>query len=362
MSKKSVGYVHLQWTCPYCDAKNKGVDKKCVNCAAAQPDDVQFEQKAQEEIITDETIIAKAKAGADVHCAYCGTRNEGGTAVCQQCGADLNEGTKRESGHVVGAYRADAAPSVACPYCGSENPADAAVCQNCGAHTSDTNKTQQQQPPSPPAQKKQKLPIGIIIGIVLFLIACCGFLFLSNRTEDEVARVDGVEWKRTINIEALAPVTHNTWEDEIPSNAIRVGTCVSKKHHTQSSPPSTGESTEMCGTPYTIDQGSGLGEVVQDCEYIVYAQWCDYTVEEWAFVREMTAGGTDMNPYWPQTNLSTGERNGAQNASYTVHFAADGQSYTYQTTNESEYMQYQVGTEWILKVNTFGSINEITAP
>ncbi len=361
MSKKSLGYVHMQWVCPYCGAKNKGLDKKCASCAAAQPDDVQFEQAAQEKIITDETTIAKAKAGADVHCAYCGTRNEAETAVCQQCGADLSEGSKRETGRVTGAHRTKAAPPVPCPYCGSENPADAATCQNCGASTS----KEKQAPPSPPSpKKKSKMPIAIVIGIVLFLIACCGFLFLSNRTEDESAKVDGIEWKRTVNVEALVPVTHETWKDEIPNDAIGVGVCVSKEHHTQSNPPSntSSASTEVCGTPYTVDQGSGLGEVVQDCEYIIYAQWCDYTVEEWAVVHEAIADGTDMNPYWPEVNLSAGEREGGRDESYTVDFAADGKSYTYHTGDEAEYKLYRVGTNWVLKVNTFGSVNEVTAP
>ncbi len=358
MSKKSLGYVHMQWTCPYCGAKNKGLDEKCASCAAAQPDDVQFEQAAQEEIIIDKVIIAKGKAGADVHCAYCGTRNEGETAVCQQCGADLSEGSRREAGRIAGAHRTQAAPPVPCLYCGSENPADATTCHNCGASTSVEKKS----PPPLPPKKKSKIPIPIIIGIVLFLIACCGFLLLSNRTEDESARVDGIEWERTINIETLSPVTHETWEDEIPNDAISVGACVSKEHHTQPNPPSTGNSIEVCGTPYTVDQGSGLGEVVQDCEYIVSAEWCDYTVEEWAVVHEATVNGADMNPYWPEARLSAGEREGARNESYTVHFAADGKSYIYHAGNEAEYKLYNVGTDWILKINTFGSVNEVTPP
>ena len=68
MARKSVGYVHMEWTCPNCGTRNKGTAKLCVNCATAQPADVEFEQVAQETLIEDEALIAKAKAGPDIHC------------------------------------------------------------------------------------------------------------------------------------------------------------------------------------------------------------------------------------------------------------------------------------------------------
>lgn len=360
MSKKSLGYVHMQWTCPYCGAKNKGVDKKCHSCAAAQPDDVQFEQAAQDEIIKDEATIAKAKAGADIHCAYCGTRNPAETAVCLQCGADLSEGTAREAGKIVGAHNTEAAPPVACAYCGAENPADAATCQSCGASSS--VKKEPPVAPPPPAKKSNKgMMIGIAIAVFL-LIACCLFMFLSSRTEDQPAQVDSVQWQRSVNVEALGEANHSTWQDQIPNDAIRVGSCTSKERSTQANPPSSGDSREVCGTPYNVDQGNGMSEVVQDCEYVVYDDWCEYTVNEWMVVDTVTASGADLNPYWPQASLSAGEREGGRSESYTVNFSDDGQQFTYNPNNESEYVLYRVGTDWILKVNTFGSINEVVAP
>ena len=42
-----------------------------------------------------------------------------------------------------------------------------------------------------------------------------------------------------------------------------------------------------------------------------------------------------------------------------VYFSADGTRYDYSIDNQSEFNQYQPETEWILKVNTFGNINEV---
>lgn len=70
MARKTVGYVKMEWTCPNCGTRNPGTNAVCSNCATPQPKDVQFEQVAQEELITDEALIAKAKQGPDIHCPF----------------------------------------------------------------------------------------------------------------------------------------------------------------------------------------------------------------------------------------------------------------------------------------------------
>jgi hypothetical protein len=40
-------------------------------------------------MVTDEKAVQAAQAGADIHCAFCGTRNPATAKVCSQCGADL---------------------------------------------------------------------------------------------------------------------------------------------------------------------------------------------------------------------------------------------------------------------------------
>ena len=133
MTKKTVGYVDLEWTCPNCGGRNPGVNKKCATCGFAQPENVQFEQSAQDTLITDTAKIEAAKSGPDIHCPYCGTRNPAGSDRCKQCAGDLTGAKARESGRVVGGMRKEPAPPVKCPSCGTENPATAQKCANCGA-------------------------------------------------------------------------------------------------------------------------------------------------------------------------------------------------------------------------------------
>jgi predicted RNA-binding Zn-ribbon protein involved in translation (DUF1610 family) len=104
MTRKTVGYVELEWTCPNCGTRNRGTDKKCVACGLPQPADIAFEQQVQEELITDQAVAQQAQQGPDIHCPYCGTRNLAGAERCKQCGGDLVGGKARESGRVVGAH------------------------------------------------------------------------------------------------------------------------------------------------------------------------------------------------------------------------------------------------------------------
>jgi len=327
-----------------------------------QPDDVQFEQAAQEQIITDEAEIAKAKAGPDIHCYYCGSRNPAGAATCSQCGADLTEGAAREKGQIMGAHRDKPAPKIVCQSCGTENESDAAKCGQCGSPL-------RQAEPEPPPIKAAPAPAGrnklwmIIAGG--FLLLCCVavivFGALSVRTSDITGTVKDVSWTRAITIEALVPVTREGWRDEIPAGAI-VGRCTEKVRDTEQR--STGEQREVCGTPYSQDTGSGYAEVVQDCttedvyeSVPVYADSCEYTIDEWQKVDEASVKGNDLDPQWPAVGrLIGGQREGERREEYQVTFSTEDGQYTYSPGSEGEYMRYQIGSRWILKVNTFGAV------
>lgn len=358
MVKKTVGYVELEWTCPNCGGKNGGFDQTCQSCGAAQPQDVQFQQAAEEKLLTEEDQVERAKAGPDVHCRFCGTRNEATATACRRCGADLAEGAAREGGRVLGAHRDAPAKPVNCPACGTPNDANASHCSSCGASLA-----QAPPPPKPaarPAARRGRSRTLVLVLGALALIACIvGIVYLASmlfKTEATTGRVEGVEWTRTIAVEALLPAERQDWLDEIPADAP-VGDCQSKLHHTSSEPVAGAE--EVCGTPYTVDTGSGAGEVVQDCEYNVYADWCTYTVDEWQQVDTITLAGDDLNPAWPQVALGEGEREGAWTEEYEVVFAGEGDRYTYSPDGEGEFLQFEPGTTWTLEVNALGQVREV---
>jgi len=204
------------------------------------------------------------------------------------------------------------------------------------------------------------LPWYLFAGLAVLLLVCCVGAYLLARPSKELnGVVRDVSWERRISIEALQPVSREDWRDEIPSDA-RLGNCRRKEHHTQSEEPAPGvEAEKICGTPYTIDQGSGYGKVVQDCVYKVYADWCEYTREEWQEVDASVASGQDLNPYWPQVSLVSDQREGEYSEEYEVNFETEDRSYTYHPGDADEFSRYVIGSKWMLSVNALGGVTSV---
>lgn len=362
MTQKTVGYVELEWTCTYCGTRNPGTQKKCSGCGAMMGEEDQFEAPVQQELITDEAKLAQAKRGMpDIHCPYCGTRNVAGSEKCRHCGGDLTGAKTREKGRVVGAYRAGPMADVPCPYCATPNPANAVKCKKCGGNL------QKPAEPSPAklatkptaAPKPRSRVAGLAIATVVVLMSICAvaYFVLGSRTTDTPAVVQSVMWERSIEIMEERPATHEDWEDQIPSGAL-IGSCSKEFRRTQSEPAPGAE--EVCGTPYTVDQGDGTGKVVQDCEYRIYDNRCEYTVNEWTVVDKVVAQGNDLNPQWPNVSLWSDQREGGRAEEYVVTFRADDRekTYTYDVDSANEFSRFDVGSFWTLKVNAFGNVTD----
>ena len=360
MARKEIGIVELRWTCPNCSGVNPGRARLCGTCGAPMPKDVKFEQAARQELIADEKVKAEAKAGADIHCPYCGTRNPAGAKICSQCSGDLSEAAVREAGQVVGAFSISAAVTINCPRCGAENLDTALACAQCGSSL----KIEAPQPApavgpaATPPKKANPLLWASIAAAVLLVCGVIGYLvLLATRTEAASGVVAAARWERSIPIEALVPVEYDDWQDEIPAGAA-IGSCTEDLRSLQDAPAPN--AVEVCGTPYTIDTGSGLGQVVQDCQYEVYDLRCSYTVEEWRQVDSETLSGVDAAPVWPEPLLEGEQRIGSgREETYTLTFTSGGETYTYTTSDFGLFQQARPGSQWRLNINTFGSLVSI---
>ncbi len=361
MAKKTVGYVELEWACPNCGGKNPGTSKTCKACGAPQPENVQFEQAQGAALLEDEAKIAAAKKGADIHCPYCGTRNLGDATACIQCGGDLVEGRRRASGRVVGAFSAQAGPlaPVKCPSCGAENPGANKTCSACGANLKAdvalaASAATQAEGSRPGAQKK----LWLLIPLVAFILLCCGVAAaLLFRTSEAKGVVQDVAWERSIVVQEIGDVTREAWRDELPDDAQTLS-CSEELRSTENEP--VPGSKEVCGTPYSVDTGSGVAEVVQDCVYEVYDDYCKYSARDWKDVEPAVAQGTDFEPYWPQVQTSEERREGGRSEEYRVFFETEDGIKEFTTTDENLFLQLQPGTEWTLEFNIFGAIVSVS--
>jgi ribosomal protein L40E len=357
MPQETVGYVKLEWTCKRCGSRNPGTTKICATCGSVMGDADKFELPAQQELIKDEQEVALAQAGPDMTCQYCGARNRADAKNCSQCGADLAEATVRQAGEALGAFDSAPKPDVKCPYCGEPNPAGALKCKNCAGsltqRPADKSATQPAARPIPARQPN----VGLIGAIGVLAVALCAIVFiLSSRTTDITAAVQSVQWQRSIAILGPVPVTRETWQDQIPADA-HLGNCVERVRRTQDEPAPNAD--KICGTPYTIDTGSGFGKVVQDCQYQVKDQWCEYTMTELGVVDTVVVRGSYATPRWPTANLHLGQREGDRTEQYVIGFSSDDKQYEYTTNDPDEFARFTLGSRWILKVNALGGVRDV---
>ena len=331
MAKKILGYIELVWTCDSCNTKNPGAIKSCTSCGAPQPLEVRFEHVDPNtfNFIKDEALIRMARSGPDKHCPYCGTRNVADALNCLQCGGDLTVGaTSRPSGEVIEPYPVESAQS-------------------------ELQSSERQRPMA----TRTPMPRGVSIVMILVLLAVCvfGIFLLSSmlRTDAVNATVASTRWERVVVVESYQLVNDSDWKANIPDGAT-ISSCSLEYRYDSDQP--TANSEEICGTPYTVDTGTGVGQVVQDCYYRVYEDYCRYETMGWVTDETLRLNGTDLNAVWPAANLTNTRRIGQASEAYTIWFSAGGKQYDLQTTDYELYQKAIPGSEWSLQVNKLGGV------
>jgi hypothetical protein len=357
MAKKTIGYIELEWTCPNCGSKNPGMKKSCGSCGSPQPESVQFEVGQKRDLITDAQKAANAAKGADIHCPFCNTRNAADASVCIQCGGDLKEGHRRQSGRVLSGAPIGENTPLKCPNCGALNPSGN-TCSACGALLVKAQSPEQAQAVAPTAKPTVFRP-WMLLPIAAILMLCCvvvGFLFF--RTTAQTGVVQTIQWQRVIAIEEQREVTKEAWRDELPGDA-RVLSCQQAYRSRQENPVAGAK--EVCSTEL-VDEGSGAAKVVETCFYEVYADYCKYQALEWQKVDQMVAQGSEIQPYWPQVNPANGQREGERTETYTANFETKDGIKQFTTSNATLFAQLQPGSQWTLSVNTLGAVVEVSPP
>lgn len=347
--RRTLGYIQNEWTCPNCGTRNKGGSKTCENCGAPQPENVKFELPSEQKFVTEQEQIKAAQKGADIHCPFCGTRNPADAKTCSQCGGDLVEGTAREAGRVM---QAPPPPPkvVKCDNCGIENPGSNAVCSNCGSPLPKVAAVRAAVPgamprPATGAAAKAKKTNWILIGGILGVLAICCVVIgaLSLITKPVEATVVDVYWQTSVPVQEIQAVNYTNERGSPPSGAYN------ESCHN--------ESEEVC-EQRTVDKGNGYSEVVEEC-HTETEQYCSYTVDEWTTIQTYTLDGNNLQPVYEDPNIASDQRIGNESITMNVTFStADGEK-DYKPASIDEFQQYQIGSTWTLKINTFGIITSV---
>jgi hypothetical protein len=208
----------------------------------------------------------------------------------------------------------------------------------------------------PKKKRSRSFTIFAIIAGLAVIAGCIVLLMLLLNTDEITASVTDVAWERMIAVEEYTTVTRNDWLDEIPANAD-VQSCRLSYRYTSEQPQPN--STEVCSEETVEDTGTGVGEVVVECVYEVYDDYCEYTIMDWVLVENVTTSGDDLDPYWPDPNLTIDQRFGEQSESYVIILSGDGDTYRYSTSDVDLFLKAQPGSRWQLEVNQLGGVQSI---
>jgi hypothetical protein len=197
----------------------------------------------------------------------------------------------------------------------------------------------------------------VVLGIVL-VIACIALALLmgGNRggsTQQVAAQVNDTFWKRTVLVQALLPVRRQDWRPNIPADAA-LGNCEERQYRTLDEP--VPGSVEVCGTPYVVDTGTGVGEVVQDCQYQVFEDYCDFTTVGWQAIAPLVLEGRDLTPAWPAQRLSDQQRESGRSEEYVVTFQTEDGPVQFVVSSLQEFQQFIQGSRWDLEIDSRGRV------
>ena len=255
----------------------------CAGCGATRDKDVAFFLDEDAEEVTDEARLARARAGADWLCRFCGDSNTPDRDHCRNCGAE--KGT---------------APSRAVREIPLESPMPPPAARAA----------------SSPAPRRRFPPVvaGVLLALAALVVLAA---YLGLRRSDETLTVAGFEWERHVAVEAWRTVREQAWEGSVPSGA-RIVSRRQEVHHTEH---------ERVGTRRVKsghrDLGNGFFEDVYRDEPVyrdrpVYRPRLTYDVERWIPDRTVRASGQDHAPRWPDPGLRSGEREASRGEKLVV--------------------------------------------
>lgn len=343
-SSTSKGFIQLEWVCPNCNSRNPGPNKTCANCGAPQPENVQFYAPAEAKLIQDANVAKAASAGADIHCPFCGTRNPATAVTCSQCGGDLTEGKARAAGREM--QREAAVVEIQCTNCGEMNPSVRTMCAKCGSPLPRANEPSAGVMPVAEAPalsaNKKRAPAWLGIGAVVACLAvlCVGAILLIAPSKTVSATVEDVYWQTSVPLQEITAARYTDKAGNPPGDAYNVS-CRT-------------ETRQVCEEK-TIDKGNGYGEVVTEC-HDERQQYCSYVRDEWKTIQTFALDGHDLDPFYADPRVSSGQRLGSETITFKVYFFGDGREYTYSPGDLSEFEQFVIGSSWTLHLNAFGIV------
>jgi len=311
------------WDCPSCQhKKNLGPNATCAQCGRPRGPNIAFYTDDSAPTVEDPELVARARAGADWKCKFCGSDNQAGILDCHNCGAGPDGSVKRQEKFIASAAS------------------------------------------NPPAKRGTW---KIVLAIVLALVGSVGLLiyFLFVRTKALEVTVESVAWVKTVEVEELTTDRRESWKDDVPAGATKI------KSESKSRSKTVQDGTKKVKTGKK-DLGNGMFEdIYKEEPNMVTKQvddtWVTYEVEEWRkkdVVKSESIDGSE--PKDPQATGAMGPKRRIGERTNKAVFqlkGADGKRYSYDvdvgSSGASAIARYEVGKKYIAQVTAAGGVQKL---
>lgn len=364
-----VFHVEMRWRCAACQTENLGRHKTCQNCSKPKDrerfyDAPETESAATHQAVVDADLVARATAGADWQCRYCGTHQPRRNAECANCGAPATEAEERAK------YDG-----------GGESPRTAAAVVTEARRAS-----------------KRRVPNWAVrLGAVLLVItAALFFLFRTRVVEAEVVERS---WEHAVVVERYQIVPGQGFAERRPKEAFDVVRVGERHHHDQRVQDGTQRESytervacgEDCSTTSVrcTENDNGFktcsgGDRVCRTRYCsetryrdvpkyknvpVFQPWYTWRAWEWKVHRTVLEKGSEETPRWPadervalDVGCGPGERERAQRKpTYEIVFTdAERERYLYRPLSLEDFSGLTRGAKRQLQVGRTRNITIVS--
>lgn len=353
-------YVEGYWICPKCETRCRGAQQECHNCGAVRDENVKFFLDDDSPVISDEDELAKAKAGPDWICGFCGNTSPSDSPKCTGCGS-YRDGSKRRAVKDV-----------------PKEPAKAR--------------------PSEPAKP---MPMGCKAGCSIFLVLMLILLALSCQQKSGQLEILSASWQRGIEREQYQTVKESAWQSELPTTAREISRSREIRKYNEipdgfEEVDETYTEKEKVGEKRVEDGVKDLGngrfqkkyKVVPEYREVkktrrvkkqkfrkepVYENKIHYEIDKWMPIEKVTASGIDNDPAWPDSKAvknatpRVGDiREGQRKEEFKVKAVrvSDKKEYEFNKLSGKpltyeQFMKLRKGTTWEAVFSGLGGLNEI---
>jgi hypothetical protein len=312
------------WDCPSCNKKrNLGPSTTCEQCGRPRGPNIAFYTDDSAPVIEDPELVARARAGADWKCKYCGADNRAGHLDCHNCGAGPDGTVRRQEKF-----------------------------------------TALGPPPKPGLSGKTIL--AIVLGAIATLSLLVYFAFI--RTKPMEVTVTEVAWVKSRDLLKDEEVERADWKDSVPAGAKEL------RSETRSRTKTVQDGTKKVKTGRK-DLGNGMFEdVYKEEPNMVQKQvddtWVTYRVRETRTVRvaknETTDGSEPDDPKASEKKLGADERWGdLSNVARLSLKGANGKKYEYEVDASKDagaIGRFKKGASYVAEVNGMGAVVRLRGP